>query len=38
MEETLDSIAAAMNNLLMKKYSSVIDGDSYEEAVTNISS
>lgn len=37
MEETLDSIAAAMNNLLMEKYSSVIDGGSYEEAVTNIS-
>jgi hypothetical protein len=37
MEETLDSIAAAMNNLLMEKYSSVIDGGSYEDAVTNIS-
>mgnify|MGYP000177547443 FL=1 len=37
MEETLDSIATAMNNLLMEKYSSVIDGGSYEEAVTNIS-
>ena len=38
MDETLDSIAAAMNNLLMEKYSSVIDGGAYEEAVTNISS
>lgn len=37
MEETLDNIAAAMNNLLMEKYSSVIDGGSYEDAVTNIS-
>lgn len=37
MEKTLDSIATAMNNLLMEKYGSVINNKSYEDAITDIS-
>lgn len=37
IEATLDSIATAINALLVEKYNSVIEGQSYENAVSSIS-